>query len=193
MKCAVYARYSSDMQKQTSIEDQVRWQFIEHRQWEVADGRVYSDYAISGADINRTGYQALKADAYKKLFACIVVDDLSRLGRDAGEAIQIYGELTAYGVNIVSVSDGIETASSSSKIPYYFKSIANELFLDELKAKIVRGLKGQVSRGYSAGGRTYGYYSEPKLLRVAALTNSADLGGTGLRSKSMRKKRKSCE
>jgi hypothetical protein len=33
----------------------------------------------------------------------------------------------------------------------------NEMFLDDLKAKIIRGLKGQVTRGYSAGGRVYGY------------------------------------
>ena len=33
----------------------------------------------------------------------------------------------------------------------------NEIFLDDMKTKIVRGLKGQVLRGYSAGGRVYGY------------------------------------
>ena len=82
MRCAIYARYSSDMQKQTSIEDQVREcrQFIERRQWELADGRVYSDYAISGADANRSGYLALKADAFKKQFDCIVVDEFDVLG-----------------------------------------------------------------------------------------------------------------
>jgi site-specific DNA recombinase len=154
------------MQKQTSIEDQVREcrQFIERKQWELADGRVYSDYAISGADANRSGYLALKTDAFKKQFDCIVVDDLSRLGRDAGEAIRIFQELTVIGINIVGVTDGIDSGTASAKLPFYFKSIMNEVFLDDLKAKIVRGLKGQVSRGYSAGGRTYGYYSEPELI-----------------------------
>ena len=165
MRCAMYARYSSDMQKQTSIDDQIREcrQFISHKGWQVCEDHIYSDKAVSGAEVNRPGYTNLKKYAFGRQFDCVVVDDLSRLGRDAGESIHIFQELTAFGIGIASVSDGIETLSQSAKIPYYFKSIANELFLDELKAKIVRGMKGQVERGYSAGGRVYGYDAVPDL------------------------------
>ena len=165
MRCAIYARYSSDMQKQTSIDDQIREcrQFISHKGWQVCEDHIHSDKAVSGAEVNRPGYVNLKKYAFDRLFDCVVVDDLSRLGRDAGESIHIFQELTMFGIGIASVSDGIETLSQSAKIPYYFKSIANELFLDDLKAKIVRGMKGQVSRGYSAGGRVYGYDAVPDL------------------------------
>ncbi|MFH1892853.1 MAG: recombinase family protein, partial [Candidatus Zixiibacteriota bacterium] len=165
MRCAIYARYSSDMQKQTSIDDQIREcrQFISHKGWQVCEDHLYTDKAVSGTEVNRPGYANLKKFAFDRQFECVVVDDLSRLGRDAGESIHIFQELTVFGIGIASVSDGIETLSQSAKIPYYFKSIANELFLDELKAKIVRGMKGQVERGYSAGGRVYGYDAVPDL------------------------------
>jgi len=153
------------MQKQTSIDDQINEcrRFILHKNWELDSDQIYCDSAASGADADRAGYQALKEFASQRAFEYIVVDDLSRLGRNAGESIQIFQEFAAFGIGIVSISDGIETLSQSAKIPYYFKSIANELFLDELKSKIVRGLKGQVRRGYSAGGRIYGYDPVPVL------------------------------
>ncbi len=165
MRCAICARYSSDVQKRTSINDQIREcrQFVDHKGWQVREEHVYSDKAVSGAEVNRPGYTKLKECAFGRQIDCVVVDDLSLLGRDAGESIHIFQELTAFGIGIASVSDGIETMSQSAKIPYYFKSIANELFLDDLKAKIVRGMKGQVERGYSAGGRVYGYDAVPDL------------------------------
>ncbi len=73
------------------------------------------------------------------------------------ESAQIFKELSYIGVRIVGVSDGIDTSSPCAKTPFFVKGMMNEIFLDDLKAKIVRGLKGQVTRGYSAGGRVYGY------------------------------------
>ena len=171
MRCAIYARYSSDMQKQTSIDDQIREcrQFISHKGWQVCEDHIHSDKAVSGAEVNRSGYTTLKEYAYDRQYECVVVDDLSRLGRDAGESIHIFQELTALGIGIASVSDGIDTLSQSAKMPYYFRCFANEFFLDDLKAKIVRGMKGQVSRGYSAGGRVYGYDAVPDLFESGEL------------------------
>lgn len=60
MRVAIYARYSSDKQRQASIEDQVRlcvdraeregWKIVQH----------YTDHAISGASLMRPGIQALR-------------------------------------------------------------------------------------------------------------------------------------
>ena len=163
MHCAIYARYSDESQNPRSTDDQISQcrQLIEQRGWELQEQHVYSDDAVSGIYLHRSAYSALKAAARAGAFACIIVDDLSRLGRNAAESIDVYQEFTGIGVSIIAIADGIDSAVASSKLPYYFKSITNELFLDDLKAKIVRGLRGQILRGYSAGGRVYGYDAEP--------------------------------
>lgn len=169
MNCAIYARYSSDAQKKTSIADQVREcaDFIHRKGWSFSENHVYADEAISGLETNRAAYQNLKRAALSNHFDAIVVDDLSRLGRDAVESLQVFRELRVLEVSIVAVADGIDTSLDSGKLPYYFKSFTNEFFLDELKAKITRGLKGQVTRGYSAGGKLFGYSTQPELIEGA--------------------------
>lgn len=163
MRCAIYARYSDESQNPKSTTDQISQcrEYIAARGWSVDRAHVFSDDAVSGSVLTRAAYTALKTAAFAGAFQYIVVDDLSRLGRNAAESLHVYQELQAIGVNIAAIADGIDSATPSAKLPYYFKSITNEIFLDDLKAKIVRGLKGQVLRGYSAGGRVYGYDTKP--------------------------------
>ena len=65
-RAAIYARYSSNNQRDASIEDQVRLckRAIEKEGWAI--GEVYSDHAISGASTLRPGYQKMLEDALKK-------------------------------------------------------------------------------------------------------------------------------
>lgn len=62
-RVAIYARYSTDLQSDTSIEDQVRicMRYAEAQNWQVI--QTYADHAISGANMLRPGIQALMADA----------------------------------------------------------------------------------------------------------------------------------
>jgi len=161
IKAAIYARVSTDSQSENSTADQVRecQSYIEKQGWIIFG--VYIDEAISGADVARVEYSRLKRDAASDKFNYIVVDDLSRIGRDMPEFSKLFQELTDIGVYIIGVAEGIDTSKSAAKIPVYFKGIMNELYLDDMKAKVVRGLKGQILRGFSAGGRVYGYKTDP--------------------------------
>lgn len=163
MRCSIYARYSSDMQKPESIEDQIRVcrKLIQSKGWTLDDGHIYTDYAVTGTDDRRSGYLAMKEAGRSGKWDCLVADDLSRLGRHTVEALTTFDELTDIGVHIFAVSDGIDTSTGNAKLPFYLKSMMNELFLDDLRDKVRRGQAGQILRGYSAGGRVYGYrYTE---------------------------------
>lgn len=64
-------------------------------------------------------------------------------------------------VTIVSVSDGIDTEDDNSKLSIHIRGFINELYLDDLKKKTMRGLEGLKIRGFSAGETVYGYYTQP--------------------------------
>ena len=86
MKVALYARYSSENQREASIEDQYR--NCEKRAvqegWTVT--HRYHDKAISGSTSERAGYQKLLSDAQARVFDILLVDDFSRLSRDQVES-----------------------------------------------------------------------------------------------------------
>lgn len=64
-------------------------------------------------------------------------------------------------MKIISVSDGIMTDDDNSKLGIHIRGLINELYLDDLKKKAMRGLEGQKLRGYSRGESVYGYKSHP--------------------------------
>ena len=163
MRIAFYGRYSSDNQRDTSIEDQRR---IVQR-WAERHGHELVldcfDSAISGASVRRLAglQEAIRAACVRPgQFEAIVVDQLSRLSRDVGDTDAIVKRLRFFGVRIVAVSDGLDTGEENTKISVTVKSLVNELYLDDLRKTTKRGLDGQFLKGYSTGGRTYGYHSE---------------------------------
>lgn len=162
MRVALYARFSSDLQRQTSIEDQLRaararaasegWQIVAER----------SDSAVSGSTpfALRPGSKALLADALAGRFDVLIVEGLDRTFRDVGEQEQIVKRLEHRGIRIIGTSDGYDTQAKGRKVMRIARGLVNELYLDDLADKTRRGLAGQFGRGLSAGGRSYGYRTE---------------------------------
>jgi site-specific DNA recombinase len=76
-RAAIYARYSSDNQRDASIEDQVRIcrDRAEGEGWQLFN--CYSDHAVSGASLLRPGIQMLLSDAIAGKFDIIVAEALA--------------------------------------------------------------------------------------------------------------------
>ncbi len=162
MRCAIYARYSSDMQRQESIEDQIRncRRFAESRGWTVLEDHIYTDEAVSGASVEgRTQLQRMIDTALTepKPFDYILVDDTSRLSRDVVDQVSNYRLLRFHGVNIYYVSQGIDTTSEVAEELLITHGLMDGFYIKELGKKTHRGMEGQVLRGYSPGGRVFGY------------------------------------
>lgn len=110
-KCAIYARYSSDLQRESSIEDQVRRcrDFAREKGWEVVEEWVVADRALSAAAIvGREGLKRLleAAKAKCRAFDCLLVEDTSRLARDLADALRTTATLQFHSVTVVSVTPG---------------------------------------------------------------------------------------
>ena len=163
MKVAIYARYSSENQSEKSIDDQVRVckGYISAHDMSVEDKHIYVDEAISGSIINRPALQSLQIAAENKEFEAVVVDDLSRLSRSNHQMLTMVLKFNYLQIKIVSVSDGIISDDENSKLGIHLRGLMNELYLDDLKKKTMRGLEGQKLRGFSAGEKVYGYYTKP--------------------------------
>ena len=82
MRVSIYARYSSDKQREASIEDQVRLceERAAHEGWTVV--KRYTDHAISGGSLMRRGIQALMQDAQDGKFDLVLTESLDRISRD---------------------------------------------------------------------------------------------------------------
>jgi DNA invertase Pin-like site-specific DNA recombinase len=82
MKVAIYARYSSENQRDASIADQFRVcrEFAQRQGWHVA--AEFSDHAVSGATILRPGFQAMMREALQKKVDIVMAEALDRFSRD---------------------------------------------------------------------------------------------------------------
>ena len=163
MRAAIYARYSSDNQRPESIEDQIAScrKLARDKGVAIDEGHVYSDCAASGTRRDRDGLNALLEASRNKAFDIVLVDDLSRLARDNFFMLSVLADLNFAGINVISVADGLDSNDDESKLGIQIRGIFNELQLQDLKKKTLRGQIGQKKRGFSAGERVFGYKSYP--------------------------------
>ena len=161
MRVAIYSRYSSEGQREASIEDQNRncEAYAKRQGWKVVE--KYYDKAISGSTTERPGYQQMLRDAKQQHFAVLLVDDLSRLTRDEEGLLWTRKRFVFWRVRLIGVSDGFDTDQKGYKIQAMFHGLKNEMHNDELREKTIRGLTGQALKGYNCGGRNYGYRHIP--------------------------------
>lgn len=159
MRVAIYARYSSENQRQESIEDQVRVckEFAKREGFTVIESHIYWDEARSGSIRNRPGLDNLVKACEAKQFEAVLVDDLSRLSRNNHHLLTLCAQLQYWQVDLFFVADGLNTKEEHSKLGIQMRGIINELYLDDLKEKTHRGQVGQKLRGFVVGEGTYGY------------------------------------
>ncbi len=151
-RAVIYARYSSDNQRDASIEDQIRQckAHIEQQRWRLTN--TYTDRAISGASLIRPGYQKLLEDARSGLFEVVVAEALDRLSRDQEHVAGLFKNLSFANVRLVTLAEG-----KIEELHVGLKGTMNALFLKDLALKTHRGMEGRVRARGSGGGLCYGY------------------------------------
>lgn len=144
-RIALYARYSSDNQREASIEDQFRIcrERAKREKWKIIG--TYKDAGISGASmILRPGVQALLQDAQAGEFDIVLAEALDRISRDQADVATLFKHLKFAGVPIVTLAEG-----EINELHVGLKGTMNALFLKDLAAKTHRGIRGRVEEGKS--------------------------------------------
>ncbi len=152
-RVALYARYSSDQQSASSIDDQFRicCEQAAREGWQVMG--TYKDAAISGSSVTlRPGIQQLLQDAQSGHFTIILAEALDRVSRDQADVATLFKHLQFAGVTLVTLAEG-----EISELHVGLKGTMNALFLKDLAKKTHRGMRGRVEKGKAGGGLCYGY------------------------------------
>lgn len=106
MRAAIYARYSTDLQSDASIEDQCRLclRQISANGWQ--QGETYFDRGLSGASNLRPAYQRLLEDARLHRFDVVVAEGLDRISRDQEHIAAFFKQMRFQGIPIYTVAEG---------------------------------------------------------------------------------------
>ena len=152
MRAAIYARYSSNNQRDASIEDQVEVcrRYIAQQGWTPVT--VYEDRAISGGSAFRDGYRQLLADLEASTFEVIVCEALDRMGRKLSDVADLHDRLQFHGIALHAVNLGPITTMHVGLL-----GTMAQLYLSDLKDKTKRGQLGRALAGKIPGGKAYGY------------------------------------
>src|SRR5690242_17318032 len=127
MRAAIYARYSTDQQRDASIEDQVRLcrEKIGREGWSLV--QTYADRKLTGGTLLRPGIQALIADATAGRFDVVVSEALDRLSRDQEDVAGLFKRLGFAGVRLITLAEG-----EIGDLHVGLKGTMNALYLKDL-------------------------------------------------------------
>lgn len=151
MKAVIYARFSSDRQREESIEGQIREceEYAERNNITVLGS--YVDRALSAKTDNRPDFQRMIKDSAKGLFDVVLVWKLDRFARNRYDSAHYKSILKKNGVKVVSAKEAIAEDSTDILLESLSEGYA-EFYSVELSEKIHRGQKENALKGLNNGG-----------------------------------------
>ena len=150
MNGVIYARYSSDNQREESIEGQIRecMEFAEKQDINILG--TYIDRALSAKTDNRPDFQRMIKDSTKGLFDVAIVWRLDRFARNRYDSAHYKMILRKNGVKVVSARESIAEDSTGILLESVLEGYA-EFFSAELSEKVRRGMKENALKCKSNG------------------------------------------
>lgn len=139
MRAVIYARYSSDNQREESIEGQLRecMEFASRAEIDVIGN--YIDRALSAKSDNRPEFQRMIKDSYKHAFDCIIVWKLDRFSRNRYDSAHYKALLRKNGVKVISAMESISEGSEGillESVLEGFKQLNGHNSLKKIKFRI---------------------------------------------------------
>lgn len=158
MNGVIYARYSSDNQREESIEGQLREckEFANRNDITIVD--TYIDRAFSAKTDNRPSFQKMIRDSSKNQFDVIIVWKLDRFARNRYDSAHYKAQLRRNGVKVVSATEAISEGAEGIILESVLEGMA-EYYSAELAEKVIRGqTENAMKCKFNGGPVTFGYY-----------------------------------
>ena len=166
MNAVIYARYSSDSQREESIEGQIREcrEYAERNNMTIVG--TYIDRALSAKTADRPEFQRMIKDSAKELFEIVLVWKLDRFSRDRYDSAHYKHILKKNGVKVVSAKEHISEGPEGIILEAMLEGYA-EFYSAELSEKIHRGQKENALKGKNNGGGVpLGYLLDKKAQKL---------------------------
>lgn len=166
MNAVIYARYSSDSQREESIEGQLREcrEYAERNNMTIVG--TYIDRALSAKTADRPEFQHMIKDSAKELFEVVLVWKLDRFSRDRYDSAHYKHILKKNGVKVISAKEHISEGPEGIILEAMLEGYA-EFYSAELSEKIHRGQKENALKGKNNGGGVpLGYLLDKKAQKL---------------------------
>lgn len=153
LRAAIYARFSSENQRDESIDAQVRIcrQYCDSKGYTVV--KVYADEAISGRTDQRPQFQQMLADAKAKMFDVIVMDKVDRFARDRYDsAIHKHYLRRKCGIRLEYASQRIDATPEGEMLEGVLEALA-QYFSANLAKETLKGLTENALKAWHTGGK----------------------------------------
>ena len=168
----IYARYSSDNQREESIDGQIREckEFAEKNDIRIID--TYIDRAFSATTDKRPAFQKMIKDSAKNMFDVIIVWKLDRFARNRYDSAHYKAQLRKNGVKVISANEDISEGSEGIILESVLEGMA-EYYSADLSEKVIRGLTENAMKcKFNGGPITFGFNFELAATRLEVLLSA---------------------
>lgn len=140
MKAAIYARYSSDNQREESIDAQVRAieEYCSKNNIQIV--KVYADEARSATTDNRPQFLQMIADSRHGVFNALLVHKLDRFARNRFDSAFYKHQLKLNGVRVISILEQLDDSPESIILESVLEGMA-EYYSANLAREVAKGMK----------------------------------------------------
>ena len=167
-KTAIYARLSREdnLNQSDSIENQLALlnDYVGNRPFLHLVG-TFTDNGYTGTDFDRPEWQKLMEAVQSKEVDCIVVKDLSRLGRNYIETGEFLEKICPFfGIRFIAINDNFdtETVEASGQLSVSLSNIINDYYAKDISRKVSSALRSKMENGEFIGAwEKYGYLKDP--------------------------------
>ncbi len=170
MKAVIYARYSSDNQREESIEGQLRECMAFAKSQDISVVGNYIDRALSAKTDNRPEFQRMIKDSGKKNFDAVIVWKLDRFSRNRYDSAKYKAMLKKNNVRVLSATEAISEGAEGIILESVLEGMA-EYYSADLAEKVNRGMTENALKGtFNGGVTTFGYTIEYKKFQKNPVT-----------------------
>lgn len=163
-----YCRFSSDHQREESIEAQQRiiLDYAERNGYEIIEW--YIDRAFSGKTVKRPDFQRMlnTIGTQECSFKAVIIHKMDRFSRNAADALTYKNLLKDYGIDLVSTVERIKD-DANGRLLYGIMSNINQYYIDNLSNEVVKGMKENAYKCIWNGGKPpLGYSVDPETKKL---------------------------